>query len=59
MEAPREGRTMSLLGRFWIWLMDVLGTGEILCDTCRYDHPKACNNPERPNARRCKQYKRR
>lgn len=50
---------MSLLRRFWQWLMDVLGTGDILCDTCRYDHPNACRNPERPNATRCKDYKRR
>ncbi len=28
-----------------------------LCDNCRYDHPNACSNPERPNATKCADYK--
>ena len=28
-----------------------------LCDNCKYDHPNACSNPERPNATKCKDYK--
>lgn len=35
------------------------GGSEFLCDTCAYDHPSACNRPERPNARKCPDYKRR
>ena len=50
---------MSLFKQFWQWLTDILGVGDILCDTCRYDHPKSCDNPDRPNATRCKNYKRR
>jgi len=45
--------------RFWQWLTDVLGVGEILCDTCRYDYGGACTRPERPNARRCPDYRHR
>jgi len=50
---------MSWFRRFRQWLMDVLGAADILCDTCKYDHPTACRNPERPNATQCKDYKRR
>ena len=32
--------------------------GEFLCDTCLYDHGSACTRPERPNARRCPDYRR-
>jgi hypothetical protein len=30
-----------------------------LCDSCRYDYGNACQRPERPNALRCPDYKRR
>lgn len=50
---------MNALTRFWHWLMDSLDLGDILCDTCKYDYPNACRHPERPNARRCPDYKRR
>ena len=43
--------------RAWRRLMNVLGLAEMLCDTCRYDHPSACRNPARPNATECKDYK--
>ena len=46
-----------MLRRFWIWLSRLLGDERILCDSCRYDHPHACRNPDRPNATRCKEYK--
>ena len=50
---------MSPLRRFWQWLMDVLGMADILCDTCRYDHPNTCRNPDRPNATQCRDYRKR
>jgi hypothetical protein len=31
----------------------------ILCDTCAYDYPNACTNPERPNATSCPDYQKR
>lgn len=34
------------------------GGGDFLCDTCKYDFGSACKRPERPNARRCPDYKR-
>lgn len=30
---------------------------KFLCDSCRYDYGDACTRPERPNARRCPDYK--
>ena len=48
---------MSFLKRFWQWLKDLLGMDTILCDSCRYDLPRACRNPERPNATQCEEYK--
>jgi hypothetical protein len=27
-----------------------------LCDTCRYNSPRDCNQVERPNAKVCKEY---
>lgn len=30
-----------------------------LCDTCKYDYGNVCKRPERPNALRCPDYKRR
>jgi len=30
-----------------------------LCDTCKYDYGNVCTRPERPNALRCPDYKRR
>ena len=50
---------MNLFRQFWQWLTNVLETDRILCDDCRYDHPHACRNPDRPNATRCKNYKKR
>ncbi len=45
------------LRSFYHWLTDVLGVGGILCDNCKYDYGSACKRPERPNARRCPDYK--
>ncbi len=36
-----------------------LAPGEFLCDACKYNHPSACSRPERPNARRCPDYRQR
>ena len=30
-----------------------------LCDSCKYNHPNTCSLPDRPNATRCPDYKRR
>ncbi len=30
-----------------------------LCDSCCYDHPHVCRRPERPNAVKCPDYKKR
>ncbi len=38
-------------------LMIKLDNG-FLCDTCKYNHPTTCNNPERPNAKKCDEYTR-
>jgi hypothetical protein len=37
----------------------VPGGTRVLCDTCKYDYGTACTRPERPNATRCPDYKRR
>jgi len=29
------------------------GRGEFLCDSCKYNDPRYCSRPERPNATRC------
>jgi hypothetical protein len=30
---------------------------EFLCDTCKYAYGNVCNRPERPNAVKCPDYK--
>ncbi len=35
-----------------------IGSG-FLCDSCKYNHPNTCSLPDRPNATRCADYKRR
>ncbi len=37
--------------RYWF-------TGQLLCDTCRYDYGSVCVRPERPNAKVCPDYRR-
>ena len=34
-----------------------LGSKRYLCDSCKYDYGNACVRPERPNALRCPDYK--
>ena len=46
--------------QWWRSLIDQAGGGsEFLCDTCRYNYGNACDRPERPNATRCSDYRRR
>ena len=44
------------LASFWRRLA-ALGPAAPLCDTCRFDYGGACVRPERPNARRCPDYR--
>lgn len=30
-----------------------------LCDTCAYDYERSCHNSQRPNVKKCPDYKRR
>jgi hypothetical protein len=50
---------MNLRSRFWLNIRKKLGNPKLLCDTCLYDYPSACWNPERPNATECPDYKKR
>jgi hypothetical protein len=34
-----------------------LKSGRFLCDRCRYDSPRDCSRPERPNATRCDDFR--
>ena len=34
-----------------------LDSKRYLCDSCKYDYGNACKRPERPNALRCPDYK--
>jgi hypothetical protein len=48
-----------LMGRLMERLRSLAPRNRPLCDRCRYDYASACHNPERPNALRCSDYKRR
>lgn len=52
---------MNPFRRFKQWLGSLTreagGGSEFLCDTCLYDHGNVCTRPERPNARKCPDYK--
>jgi hypothetical protein len=41
------------------WLRALTPRTRPLCDTCRYDYGNVCRRPERPNALRCPDYRRR
>lgn len=49
------------LKRFFNWWRQLIaqagGASEFLCDHCKYDYGNACRRPERPNARRCNDYR--
>jgi len=44
-------RTKNVIRR--ILLLDP----KFLCDDCRYDYGHACRRPERPNAKRCPDFR--
>lgn len=50
-----------MIKRFIFWwrrlIAEAGGASEFLCDDCKYDYPGACRRSERPNARRCPEYK--
>lgn len=46
-------------GTLWQRLREWLGVAKILCDSCKYDYAGACRRPDRPNATRCPDYKKR
>ena len=50
---------MSWLSKLLAALLGRFRGGAPLCDTCQYDYGDACSRPERPNAMRCADYKRR
>ena len=39
--------------------MFAVSSKRYLCDTCKYDYGNVCKRPERPNALKCPDYKRR
>ena len=49
----------GLLGGSGATGLGVGGGGGFLCDTCKYNHPNTCSIPDRPNATRCSDFKRR
>lgn len=50
---------MGFLGRLGAFFRRLLPVGGgPLCDTCKYDYGDACTRPERPNALKCPDFKR-
>ena len=49
-------RVMATLNGWW---QRRIAPGRFLCDSCRYDYGDVCRRPERPNATRCPEYRRR
>jgi len=43
--------------RLLAFLRSLVPSSAPLCDRCRYDYGDACTRPERPNARRCPDFK--
>ncbi len=50
---------MAVIDWFRKLLRRVVPNTSPLCDTCKYDYQTACRRPERPNAMKCPDYKRR
>jgi hypothetical protein len=44
---------------FWSKIKQFFRGKRFLCDTCAFDYPSACTNPERPNATSCPDYQKR
>ncbi len=51
-----------MVARFGRWLAQLVRSlapgARPLCDDCRYDYGNVCKRPERPNALRCPDFKR-
>jgi len=41
------------------WGLDGQGSGEFLCDSCKFNDARYCSRRERPNATSCPDYKQR
>jgi hypothetical protein len=50
---------MNMFTRLWLKLRKKMGAPRLLCDSCKFDYPGACSNPDRPNATVCPDYQRR
>ena len=50
---------VKFINNLWFKLKSLFGGTKFLCDTCKYDWGDACNRPERPNAIRCPDYRKR
>ncbi|MEM7308637.1 MAG: hypothetical protein AAF682_18280 [Planctomycetota bacterium] len=50
---------MAFLRKIVAFLRGLVPSSRVLCDTCKYDYGSVCTRPERPNATRCSDYKRR
>lgn len=46
---------MSLIKKLKVYFLGK----QLLCDSCMYDYDHACNNPARPNATECPDYRKR
>ncbi|MGD0566089.1 MAG: hypothetical protein ABSA34_02010 [Candidatus Goldiibacteriota bacterium] len=44
------------LRNYFLKLMIKFDNG-FLCDTCKYNHPSDCTQPERPNSKECREYR--
>lgn len=51
-DLPITRRLIEFLRRLF-----ALGSKRYLCDTCKWDYGNACKRPERPNAVKCPDYK--
>lgn len=64
---PREDGLTRWLKRAYRWLFpepgDQKGPGlfhrpkDFLCDSCKYNHPNTCTQPDRHNALKCGEYR--
>ena len=50
---------MGFLKKLLSLFRRVVPSGRPLCDDCKYDYGSVCTRPERPNAMRCPDYKKR
>ena len=50
---------MAFFDRIFGFLRGLMPASTPLCDSCKYDYGHVCTRPERPNALRCPDYKKR